>query len=153
MLKPSPSSTGISQTITQQTCEWLVASFSPWGTEPRMASSSLPWGSLYLWNVFFWLLCASDGPTQPLALFSFLSALLFISSLVSPSSHAKYKQEENNKLLPLAQTAAFPTHSLGRKVSFKGRIASAHSPLLGMSKTHFPHQEFSCGRIWCQLWR
>lgn len=74
-----------------------------------------------------WLLCALEGPPQPRALFVFLSALVFITSLGSPSSHAKYKGDENNKLLPLAWAAAFPTHSLGRKVSFKGRRASAHS--------------------------
>lgn len=98
-----------------------------------------------------WLLCAFDGPTQPRALFVFSGALLFITSLVSPSSHAKYKEKENNKLLPLAQAAAFPTHSLGRKVSFKGRRASTHCPLLGMSATHFLHKESCSEGIWCQL--
>lgn len=99
------------------------------------------------------LLCAFDGPTQPPALFVFSGALLFITSLVSPSPHAKYKQKENNKLLPLAQAAAFPIHSLRRKVSFKGRRASTHRPLLGMSETHFLHQESCSEGSWWQLWR
>lgn len=130
---------------------WVLSGlFSPTGLRNSLLLSAL---GLPLFLKCVWLLCAFDGPTQPRALFVFLGALLFITSLVSPSSHAKYKRDENNKLLPLARAAALPTHILGRNVSFKRHRASAHSSLLSMSETHFLHQECCPGGTWRQLWR
>lgn len=136
MLKTSPSSIGISQTTTQQLQqECLMAASRPLAKRLRVSWSCLLSAlGLPLFIKYFWLLWALDGPTQPGDPFIFLGAFLFITSRISPSSHAKYMWEENNKLLPLAQASAFPTHSPGRKVSSKGWKASAHHPCPGLSK-------------------